>query len=201
MVGLRQRHHERPRQPLERPAVLGAEARRAADDRGLRPAAAPRDRPGLDAHRLRVRPARRDAAGDAALVSGRGEAQPLARRRHPQVGRRRPLHRRQGDAPVQLLASTSSSPRRTSATSPRPSRPSPSRSATTPSGSTPARPAHRRPATSSTPAGSPRPTTWATSPTGPARSSSGTPAKMYVTNAPEAERFIRREYRKGWTLA
>ena len=27
------------------------------------------------------------------------------------------------------------------------------------------------------------------------------PAKMSVTNAPEAERFIRREYRKGWTLA
>jgi predicted dehydrogenase len=26
-------------------------------------------------------------------------------------------------------------------------------------------------------------------------------AKMYAANAPEAERFIRREYRKGWTLA
>jgi predicted dehydrogenase len=27
------------------------------------------------------------------------------------------------------------------------------------------------------------------------------PAKLYVPNAPEAERFIHREYRKGWTLA
>ena len=59
----------------------------------------------------------------------------------------------------------------------------------------------RRPATSSTPAGSPRPTTWATSPTAPARGSSGTPAKLSATNAPEADPFIRREYRKGWTLA
>jgi hypothetical protein len=25
--------------------------------------------------------------------------------------------------------------------------------------------------------------------------------KMYVTNAPEAERFVHREYRKGWSLS
>ena len=49
LVGLRQRHHERPGQPLERPAVLGAEAQGAADHRGVRPAAPPGDRPGLDA--------------------------------------------------------------------------------------------------------------------------------------------------------
>ena len=51
----------RPRQPLERPAVLGAEAASAADDRGGRPAAAPGDRAGVDAGDLRVRPARRHA--------------------------------------------------------------------------------------------------------------------------------------------
>ena len=49
MVGLRQRHHERPRQPLERPAVLGAEAQRPADDRGVRAPGPPGDRPSLDA--------------------------------------------------------------------------------------------------------------------------------------------------------
>ena len=27
------------------------------------------------------------------------------------------------------------------------------------------------------------------------------PAKLYAPNAPEAEPFIHREYRKGWTLA
>ncbi len=26
------------------------------------------------------------------------------------------------------------------------------------------------------------------------------PVKLYATNAPEAEPFLRREYRKGWTL-
>ena len=42
LVGFRQRHDERSRQPLERPAVLGAEAPSAAHDRGQRPTAASR---------------------------------------------------------------------------------------------------------------------------------------------------------------
>ena len=52
LVGLRQRHHERPGQPLERPAVLGAEAPGAADHRGVRAPAPSGDRPGLDARDL-----------------------------------------------------------------------------------------------------------------------------------------------------
>ena len=45
LVGLRQRHDERPRQSLERPALLGARAARAADHRSDRRAAAiPRSR-------------------------------------------------------------------------------------------------------------------------------------------------------------
>ena len=155
-------------------AVLGAEAQRAPDDRGLRTSAAPRDRPGLDAHRLRVRPARRHAAGHPPLVPGRGEARDLARGRHPQVGRRRAVRRRQGDDPVQLLQARPAPREGLPRLHPARADPSPSRSATGPSGSTPARPAHRRPATSTTPAGSPRPTTWATSLTAPARRSSGT---------------------------
>ena len=54
LVGLRQRHDVRPGQPLDRSAVLGAEAEGALDDRGQRPGAAPRDRAGLDAGPLRV---------------------------------------------------------------------------------------------------------------------------------------------------
>ena len=77
--------------------------------------------------------------------------------------------------------SACSCPRKTSATSRRRSRPSPSRWATGPSGFTPPRPASRRPATSSTPAGSPRPTTWATSRIAPARSSSGMPRRCTPT--------------------
>ncbi len=49
LVGLRQRDDERPGQPLDRPALLGAEARGAVVDRGKRPAAARGDRAGVDA--------------------------------------------------------------------------------------------------------------------------------------------------------
>ena len=59
----------------------------------------------------------------------------------------------------------------------------------------------QRPAISITPAGSPRRTTSATSPIAPARNWIGIPAKLYAPNVPEAEPFIHREYRKGWTLA
>ena len=48
LVGFRQRHDERPRQPLERSAVLGAEAQSAAHGRSERPAGAPGNRPGDD---------------------------------------------------------------------------------------------------------------------------------------------------------
>ena len=70
----------RPGQPLERPAVLGARAEGAADDRGRRPAAAPGDRAGLDAGDLRVRRAGRPAAGEAHLASGREQARDLGSR-------------------------------------------------------------------------------------------------------------------------
>ncbi len=48
-----------------------------------------------------------DARGDNArrqgdVVPGLGEAAPLARRGHPEVGQRRPLHRLEGDAPGRL---------------------------------------------------------------------------------------------------
>ena len=52
LVGLWQRHDERPGKPLGRPAVLGLEARCAEVDRGVRAAAAPGDRAGLDARGL-----------------------------------------------------------------------------------------------------------------------------------------------------
>ena len=57
------------------------EAAGAADDRGHRPAAAPRDRPGVDAApTYEYGRARRHAAGDADLVSGREQAEDLDRR-------------------------------------------------------------------------------------------------------------------------
>ena len=77
LVGFRQRHDVRPRQPLERPAVLGAEAACPADHRGHRPAAAPGNRPGLDARDLRIRRPRRHAGGEADVVSGREQARAL----------------------------------------------------------------------------------------------------------------------------
>jgi hypothetical protein len=49
LVGFRQWHHERPRQPLERPALLGAQTRRPAQHRGLWPQSPSRDRPGQHA--------------------------------------------------------------------------------------------------------------------------------------------------------
>ncbi len=87
LVGFRQRHDERPRLALERSAVLGAEARRAADHRGERPAAASGDRAGDDERDLRVRRARRDAAGEAHVVSGPDEAAAVDGKGDPAVGR------------------------------------------------------------------------------------------------------------------
>ena len=49
LVGLRQRDDERSGQPLDRPAVLGAEAACAGDHRGQRPARASADRARVDA--------------------------------------------------------------------------------------------------------------------------------------------------------
>ena len=59
LVGFRQRHHERSGQPLGRPAVLGARAESAADDRSARAAAASGNRAGIDAGHLSIRAARR----------------------------------------------------------------------------------------------------------------------------------------------
>ena len=59
LVGFRERDDERPRQPLERPAVLGAQTPGAADDRGDRRTRARRDRAGHDDGDLHLRGARR----------------------------------------------------------------------------------------------------------------------------------------------
>ena len=74
-----------------------------------------------------------------------------------------------------------------------------SRPATTRNGSTPARPARRPSATSSTPG-------WLTEANhlGNVAYRAGKKlewdaAAMKATNAPEADRFLKREYRKGWT--
>ena len=56
------------------------------------------------------------------------------------------------------------------------------------------------PPISSTPAGSPRPTTWATSPIRAGKKLEWDAENLRCTNAPEADPFIRRDYRKGWEL-
>ena len=109
-------------------------------DRGVRPAAAPRDRPGLDARRLRIRRARRAAARHADLVPGRATSPSPGRRARSRSGTAASCSSARRGCSCPTTAGTSSCPRRSSATSSRPSRPSRSRSATTPSGSTPARP-------------------------------------------------------------
>ena len=77
----------------------------------------------------------------------------------------------------------------------------PTRSAIGPNGPRPARRAGRRPATSTTPARWPRRCCWATSRIAPAaRSWPGTPSRCKATDCSEADPFIRREYRPGWTL-
>ena len=155
LVGFRQRHDERPRQPLERPAVLGAEAASAADDRGQRPAAASGDRPGLDERDLRIRPARRHAGREAHLVPGRTEAGDLDRQAASRSGRAACLfigdkgmllsdYSKHVLLPEKRVRRTSSGRRRRSPEVARPPRRM---------DSTPARPARRRRATSSTPAG------------------------------------------------
>ena len=165
-------------------------------DRGLRPAAAPRDRPGVDARRLRVRPARRHAAGQADLVPGRGQARASGQAARSPSGTTACCSSAPRGCSCPTTASTSSCPRRTSATSTGPSRSSPSRSAIRPSGSTPARPARhdlqlrvrrlahrgqspgqrrlprRQEAPSGTPPNSPPPT-----PPRPSRSSAATTAR------------------------
>ena len=82
-----------------------------------------------------------------------------------------------------------------------PARASPDRSGTTASGSTRSRRASSARATSSTAIASPPSATWATSPSGPARGSAGTPRRSAITNHEEANRHLaREEYRAPWTL-
>ena len=173
-----------------------------ADHRGLRPPAAPRDRPGLDARRLRIRPARRHAAGQAPLVPGRGEARAVARAApSPKWDRRHPVRSAPRGCSWPTTASTSCCPRRTSATS---------------SGPQPFIPkslGHYAEWIHACKTGSPTTCNfeyagWLTEANhlGNVAYRAGKklewdPAKLQATNAPEADPFIRREYRKGWTLA
>ncbi len=58
----------------------------------------------------------------------------------------------------------------------------------------------RRCRISTTPAGSPRPCSWASSPSRPAPPSSGTPSPSKPKTFPSADQFIRRDYRKGFSI-
>ena len=66
------------------------------------------------------------------------------------------------------------------------------------SGSRPAKTDRRRSPTSPMPDGPPRQNTWGTWPTVTGKNLQWDAARMRATNAPEADRFIRRNYRKGW---
>ena len=70
LVGLRRRHHVRPGRRLARPAFLGAEARRAGGGAGRRSGPASGDRPGHHVGDLPVRPARRSAGGRVTWYQG-----------------------------------------------------------------------------------------------------------------------------------
>ena len=58
----------------------------------------------------------------------------------------------------------------------------------------------RRCRTSTTPAGSPRPCCWASSPSRPAPAIEWDPVAMKAKNVPSADQFIRRDYRKGFSI-
>ena len=148
---------------------------------------------------LRVRTARRPAPVAADLVSGRGQARALAIGRDPEVGERRPLRRGQGHAAGRL----------------RPAHP-PARGRLprlqTPGAVHPAvaRPPRRVDSRLQDRA----PTTcnfeyagWLTEANhlGNVAYRAGKKlewdaVKLHASNAPEAARLLRREYRKGWTL-
>ena len=132
---------------------------------------------------------------------GEDKPEPWNDRRDPQVGQRRPVRRRQGDAPGRLRQARAPAreglPRLQAARAVHPQVARP----LTPSGSTPARPARRRLCNFEY-AG------WLTEANhlGNVAYRAGKKlewdaARLCATNAPEAEPFIRREYRKGWTLA
>ena len=70
LVGFRQRDDERPGQPLDRPALLGAEAARTGHHRGERTAAASPDRSRVDAGEVRVQGLGRPARAGPHLVPG-----------------------------------------------------------------------------------------------------------------------------------
>src|SRR5262249_27933630 len=80
VVGLRQRHNERPGKSLERPAVLGPQAASATDRRGCWSAAPSRDCTSINARNVRVQLTRQLTTGETALVSGRTKARIVADR-------------------------------------------------------------------------------------------------------------------------
>jgi hypothetical protein len=100
MVGLRKRHDVRPRQPLDRPSILGVKAGRPKNDRSLRSGVPPRDRARVDVSRLRIRPARPAAGMYGFVVPGIAQAANLEGRRDSPVGKRSPVYWRQRNAPV-----------------------------------------------------------------------------------------------------
>ena len=88
-------HHERSRQPPQRPAVLGAEARSPPTSvEAFGPPAHPEIAPASMSADLRVPRARRPARRETLLVPGREQARDLEEEGHSPVGRRRALHRR-----------------------------------------------------------------------------------------------------------
>ena len=93
-------------------------------------------------------------------------------------------------------------PREVQGLSRSPSRACLGRPATSPSSSMRSSPAIRpRPCpTSTTPAASPRRCSWASSRSRPAPRSNGMPTAMKAKNCPAADQYIRRDYRKGYSI-
>src|SRR3990172_6899339 len=85
LVGLWQRHHVRPGEPLERPVVLGPAARSPAHGRGVRPAAAPPDRPRVHPPDLPLRPPPPPPPPDPPPAPMRAPSQTAPRKDRPAV--------------------------------------------------------------------------------------------------------------------
>ena len=201
LVGFRQRHHERPGQPLERPAVLGTQAPGAADR--SRPSARrriPEIAPASMHVDLRIRRPRRHAAGAAHLVSGRGQARARGRQARSPSGTAACLF--VGDKGM-LLADYGKHvllPEKDF------------RDFKRPEPFIPKSLGHHAEWIHACKTGAPTTCNfeyagWLTEANhlGNVAYRTGKKlewdaAKLYARNAPEAEPFIRREYRKGWTL-
>ena len=201
LVGLRQRHHERPGQPLDRLAVLGSEAPIAEDHRSVRSAAPSRNRAGVNARDLRIRPARRACRRSSCTgIRAKTNQSPGSRRRSPS-GTAASCSSAPKGCSWPTTASTCSCPRKIS------------RLQVRPKPFIPKSLGHHAEWIHACKTG--KPTTcnfeysgWLTEANhlGNVAYRAGKKlewdaAKLYATNAPEAERLIRREYRKGWSLS